>query len=269
MGADEICVLTPEVTEGPYYLDDAMIRQDITEGKEGVPLDLRIVVNDPTTCAPLANAAVEIWHCDALGDYSGVDANNPGDEVDEAAVEEAAAGTFLRGVQLSDADGVVRFQTIYPGWYAGRTVHIHLMVHTDGAPEGDTYEGGQVNHIGQLFFDDALTAELFATVEPYAGRDDEERLRNEDDTILGDHADEPGFVVALTPLTADDLASGFSGTITVGVDPEATPAPEGGGDGRPSNQGGPAGGPPPGGGPPPEGGPGGPPPGDDDATPEA
>jgi protocatechuate 3,4-dioxygenase beta subunit len=179
-----------------------MIRQDITEGKEGVPLDLRIVVDDPTTCAPLANAAVEIWHYDALGYYSGVEANNPGGGVDGAAVEEAAAGAFLRGVQLSAADGVVQFRTIFPGWYAGRTVHIHTMVHTDGAPEDDTYEGGQVNHIGQLFFDEVLTAELFTTVEPYTGRDDAERLRNEEDNILGDHDDEPGVIVPLTPIAA-------------------------------------------------------------------
>ena len=259
--AEEICVLTPELTEGPYYVDETLIRYDITEGKAGVPLTLRIAVNDATSCAPLANAAVDIWHCDALGYYSGVDANNPGGEVDEAAVAEAAAGTFLRGVQLTDADGVVELRTIYPGWYAGRTVHIHMMVQTDGAAEGErgeeTYEGGQVNHTGQLFFDDALTEEIFASVEPYAGRDDAERLRNDDDTIFGEHGDEPGFQLSLTPVTEGSPGDGFVGTITIGVDPEATPNPVGG-DGRPSNQGG-DGGPPP----------GGPPPGEPDGTPPA
>lgn len=214
------------------------------------------------------NAAVDFWHCDALGYYSGVEANNPGGEVDEEAVAESAAGTFLRGVQPTDDDGVVEFRTIYPGWYAGRTVHIHMTVHTDGAPEGDTYEGGQVKHTGQLFFDDALTEQVFNTIEPYASRDDSERLRNDDDGILGDHDDEPGVLLALTPIDEGSFEAGFLGEITIGVDPEATAAPAGGPDGRPSNEGGLEGGPPPGG-LPPEGGPGGPPPGEDEGTPEA
>ncbi len=181
--------------------------------------------------------------------------NNPGGDVDEALTAEAAEGNFRRGLQLTNADGVVEFQTIYPGWYRGRTVHIHRMVHTDGAPMAatDTDEGGQVRHTDQLFFNDSLTEELFASAEPYSRRDNSERLRNEEDNIFGDHGDEPGFLLALNPVTEGSLEAGFVGEITVGVDPEALPAPVGGPDGRPSH---PTGGP---GGPPPKGESGGPP----------
>ena len=249
----DLCVLTPEQTEGPYYLPLELMRQDITEGKPGLPLRLRIAVADVNACAPVTDAAVDIWHCDAQGYYSGVDAN-PGGNASSEAGAGSEAGTFLRGVQLTDADGIAEFQTIYPGWYSGRTVHIHMKVHVGGTPDvldvatpasadGGAYAGGHVSHTGQLYFDDATSDEVYATGEAYGGRDEAQRLRNEDDNILGEHADEPGFILTLTPLVAGSLADGFVGEITVGIDPAATPEPAGFG-----------GGPPPGDGPPPEGG---------------
>ena len=86
--------------------------------------------------------AVDIWHCDALGEYSGVNGTTT---------------TFLRGVQLTDAKGVARFATIYPGWYQGRATHIHMKVHIGGKAAGTTYSGGHVSHTGQMFFPDAIT----------------------------------------------------------------------------------------------------------------
>jgi hypothetical protein len=149
--------LTPEQTEGPFYLPLELSRQDITEGKAGVPLRLRIAVADINACTMLPDAAVDIWHCDDQGYYSGVDAN-PGGNVSQNAEAGAGteAGTFLRGIQLTNADGIAEFQTIYPGWYAGRTVHIHMKVHVGGTPEvlelatpagpdAGTYEGGHVS----------------------------------------------------------------------------------------------------------------------------
>jgi protocatechuate 3,4-dioxygenase beta subunit len=248
------CVLTPELTEGPYYLDGQLIRSDITEGKPGAPLGLRIAVQDMTSCAPLANAAVEIWHCDAQGYYSGIVGENPGGG-GETTGDENSTTTFLRGIQLTDADGLVEFATIYPGWYTSRTVHIHMKVHVEGeagdaandpeavaTPEGgQTYTGGHTSHTGQLFFDDAISDEVFAT-EAYTRSSDQGKITNDEDNIFGEHGDEPGFLVALDGSAAD----GFTGTITVGVDPTAVAA-EGGMDGGA------------GGGPP--GGPGGTPPG--------
>ena len=111
------CVLAPEVTEGPYWIANHLTRRDIAEGKAGIPLSLHLTVVDATTCRPIKGADVEIWHADAQGVYSGVQGNS---------------GRFLRGHQRSDANGRVVFHTIYPGWYRGRTPHIHLKVHVGG-----------------------------------------------------------------------------------------------------------------------------------------
>jgi protocatechuate 3,4-dioxygenase beta subunit len=211
-----ICVLTPEMTEGPFYVDDDLIRTDITDGQPGLPLELAITVVDTTTCAPLANVAVDIWHCNAQGYYSGVEGANPGGNADQAAAADASTSMFLRGTQITGADGVARFTTIYPGWYQGRTVHIHLKVISGGA-ESDSYDGGTDIHIGQLFFDDATSDAVYAVQSSYAGRDDTQRTRNDRDGILGDHAGEPGFFIVLSPVDEADAASGYAGAITVGV----------------------------------------------------
>lgn len=255
--AANVCMLTPELTEGPYFLDGDLIRQDITDGRPGVPLKLQILVNNATTCQPLTNAAVDVWHCDSHGYYSGVSANNPGPDADQTEIAEAASLRFLRGIQLTDDTGVAEFATIYPGWYMGRTIHIHMKVSEDGEA-GKTYDGGQVSHTGQLFFDDAISNQVFL-LEPYAGRQDDLRTTNDQDNILGDHADEPGFMLDLQPLSDDWLSDGLLATITVSVDPNAISTEQGMGGG--GGQGGP-------GGPPPNGGPGGQPPaqGTDTAT---
>jgi protocatechuate 3,4-dioxygenase beta subunit len=138
------CVLTPEQTEGPYFLEDDKVRRNITEGKPGVALTLRLTVLDVSTCKPIRNAAVDIWHCDASGAYSGVQGNS---------------GSFLRGIQRTNAKGVTVFQTIYPGWYPGRTVHIHVKVAL----------GGNVVHTGQLYFADRVTDAVYRRA-PYRSR---------------------------------------------------------------------------------------------------
>lgn len=141
------CVLAPEQTEGPYYVDDAAVRRNVTEGRPGVPLTLRLTVVDASTCKPVKGAAVEIWHCDAGGIYSGTSTQGTEDE------------RFLRGIQRTDAKGLAIFRTIYPGWYQGRTVHIHTMAHI----------GGNVVHTGQLYFADAVTDAVYKR-SPYNQR---------------------------------------------------------------------------------------------------
>ena len=138
------CVLSPELTEGPYYLRGEAVRRDITEGKPGTPLRLRLTVVSASTCKPIKGAAVDVWHADAGGVYSGVSGQT---------------GTFLRGIQKTDHNGLAVFDTIYPGWYRGRAVHIHVKVHT----------GGRVVHTGQFFFPDALTDEVYKAA-PYSSR---------------------------------------------------------------------------------------------------
>src|SRR3954467_5579786 len=153
VAATQMCVLTPEQTEGPYYIDVGLLRSDITEGKEGLPLRLTLTVLDATTCQPMPNATVEIWHCDAAGDYSGfsgalpdMQGEPPGSNSGNRPPGPGGPGggpppggpggpppgggapmrntpsnalVFLRGGQVSDASGRVTFQTIYPGWYRG------------------------------------------------------------------------------------------------------------------------------------------------------
>ena len=140
------CVLTPEQTEGPYYIAGEKLRRNITEGRPGVPLLLRLHVVDASTCKPIAGAAVDIWHADALGAYSGFGAGTK-------------SRTFMRGIQKTDANGLARFRTVYPGWYQGRTVHIHVKVHA----------AGNVVHTGQLYFPDPLTDRVFRR-KPYSRR---------------------------------------------------------------------------------------------------
>lgn len=180
------CVLAPEQTEGPYYLEDAKMRRDITEGKAGTPLTLRLEVVDVSTCKPIKGAAVDVWHCDARGVYSGTS-------------DQDTLGTrFLRGVQRTNAKGVALFTTIYPGWYPGRTVHIHVMVHL----------GGNVVHTGQLYFPDAVTDVVYKR-RPYTSRPDRDP-RNVGDSIYRNGGKRSTLKLARS-------GSGYVGAITMGV----------------------------------------------------
>jgi protocatechuate 3,4-dioxygenase beta subunit len=140
------CTRTAEETEGPFYFEVERVRSDIREGRDGATLRLGVRVRDATAgCEPIPNAVVDVWHCDATGSYS-----EPGE-------------TYLRGLQVTDRDGIAEFTTIYPGWYPGRTVHIHGKVHLDKRTVLTT----------QFYFADSFTDRVFAR-EPYAsdrGRD--------------------------------------------------------------------------------------------------
>lgn len=193
------CVVSPEQTVGPYYADvrlnRADVRADTTTGtvKEGVPLQLTIRVSQVSngSCLPIKGAIVEIWHCDALGVYSAF------------AQEGTADQNFLRGYQTTDANGQVQFTTIYPGWYRGRTVHIHFKVHTTGT-NGQAYE-----FTSQLYFDDEISDQVFAQA-PYnsKGRRDQ---TNATDSIYRDGGDQ--LMLTLAPAHG-----GYTGTFHVGLD---------------------------------------------------
>ncbi|MEY2568830.1 MAG: hypothetical protein QOE35_3359 [Actinomycetota bacterium] len=182
--AGATCVLMPELTEGPYYLADEAIRRDITEGRPGTPLRLELAVVDATACTPVSGATVEVWHADAAGDYSGFGNG-------------ASSRTFLRGGQKSGGDGRVTFDTVYPGWYQGRAVHIHVKVHD-----------GSRTHTGQLFFDDAVSRAVYAT-SPYNQRSGQ-FLRNTHDGIY-----RGGGAQSVLVTTRGD--SGYVGTLGLGV----------------------------------------------------
>jgi protocatechuate 3,4-dioxygenase beta subunit len=167
--AQPACTLTPEQIEGPFYLDKAVIRDVISEGKPGVPLRLVLrVLEASASCAPIPRAAVDVWQCDALGIYSGYE----GAAIAPRHVDPMDDKTFLRGIQLTDRAGGVRFRTIYPGWYLGRTPHVHLKVRV-GAKAATT----------QLYFPDEVTNAVYARA-PYNRHPDRDTT-NATDRFLG------------------------------------------------------------------------------------
>lgn len=166
-----VCVVRPELTEGPYFVDEMLNRSDIRGDpsdrsvKPGVPLQLTFNVSTlaAAACTPLANALVDIWHCDHLGVYS--DVRDPGFNT--------VGKKFLRGYQLTDAGGVASFTTVYPGWYQGRAVHIHFKIRS--APSATP----GFEFTSQLFFDDALADRVHAR-QPYAAKGQRTILNSRD-----------------------------------------------------------------------------------------
>jgi protocatechuate 3,4-dioxygenase beta subunit len=180
------CVLTPEQTEGPFYIENEKVRRNITDGRRGTPLTLRATVVDASTCGPIKGAAVDIWHCDAGGVYSGFG-------------QGASSRTFLRGMERTNASGLALLKTIYPGWYQGRTVHIHVKIHV----------GGNVVHTGQLYFPDTLTDKVFRKA-PYKSRPGR-TTRNSNDFVFAN-----GGKNSMLSVRADG-AGGYVASITIGV----------------------------------------------------
>lgn len=204
--SSSVCTLTAEVTEGPYSLDGALVRADIREEKEGFEVQYTFtVVDQADDCAPLADALVELWHCDVLGEYSGFVGGNGHQEEDN--------GTFLRGGQMTDANGQCTITSIWPGHYVSRAVHIHMRVHTEVTLTDDSYTGGEVVHTGQLFFDPDINTEVQAT-SPYSANTTSETLLANDSVY-----DDGGASSGLLTLTAlgSSVSDGYLATLTVGV----------------------------------------------------
>jgi protocatechuate 3,4-dioxygenase beta subunit len=175
------CQATAELTEGPYYFDADAIRSDIREDRPGATLRLGIRVRSAGECAPLKDAVVDLWHCDAGGVYSGFEAGE--------------GERFLRGTQVTNEDGIAEFTTIYPGWYRGRTVHIHAKVHLDKQTVLTT----------QLFFEEAITRQVYARA-PYASHGAPD-MSNDQDGIFDE-----SLVMTVTPE-----GDGYRGLMTFDV----------------------------------------------------
>jgi protocatechuate 3,4-dioxygenase beta subunit len=181
------CTLYPQQTEGPYYVDGDMLRADIREDRPGTVLQLDLLVLSANGCAPLANAAVDIWQCDAAGVYSGY----PG----QLGGLDTRGLIFLRGTQLTGADGRVRFTTIYPGWYPGRTTHIHFKVHLTPTQEATS----------QLYFPEDLNREVYTTA-PYAAHG------QKDTSNMAD-----GFAGSAPLLAVTSTLMGYAASMTITV----------------------------------------------------
>jgi protocatechuate 3,4-dioxygenase beta subunit len=212
------CTLTAATTQGPYYFDADKIRSDIREDKQGVKLRLALQVQDSETCKPIPHAVVEIWHCDAGGLYSGAEAASGGGggtpPTGEPPTGPPPTGTppaggdadlvptddkrYLRGAQVTNQRGIVEFTTIWPGWYRGRTVHVHVMVHV----------GNEKTLTTQLMFDEALNAEVLAK-QPYAQRTGRDTFND------GDSIYRPSMLLKVT-----EAHDGYVGCIVLNADPD-------------------------------------------------
>ena len=193
------CILTPSADEGPYFVDERLRRSDIRadaaggQPEEGVALALTLrIVDAQGDCPPVKGASVDIWHCNAYGTYSG------------EPTEETVGQTFLRGCQLTDADGKVHFRTIFPGWYAGRAVHVHLKVRF--IREGQA----AYDFTTQLFFDETVIDEIYRRA-PYDVRGAPD-VANGDDYIY--RVDGPQLTI---PMTAGS-DGGYRGSFVIGLD---------------------------------------------------
>jgi len=185
--AGTACPLTPRQTEGPFYFDPRLVRRDISEGRPGARLRLRLQVVGAGDCSPAPRTRVDIWHCDSAGVYSGYES------------ERSAGGKWLRGTQFADADGVVAFETLYPGWYEGRATHVHCKVATP--------DGREVT--SQIYFPDPLSDQVYAQ-SAYRGRGGR-RLRNDEDGIFR----QAGGSVPLARMVRS--AGGFDGAVVLAL----------------------------------------------------
>lgn len=206
------CVVVPALTEGPYFVDETLERQDIRADssseivKEGVLLNLVFRVSDVSggKCQPLARAQVDVWHCDAEGRYSGV--------VDRMVGFDTTDQDWLRGYQITDENGLAAFRTIYPGWYPGRAVHIHFKIRTN-APEDRGYE-----FTSQVFFPESIT-DAVHELPPYnaAGY---RNVLNEQDGIY--RSSDGLLMLRVTEIgekeESDITETGYSALFDIGLD---------------------------------------------------
>jgi protocatechuate 3,4-dioxygenase beta subunit len=217
------------MTEGPYFVDKQAVQSDIRADpatgaqKPGVPLMLAFAVTQMSGagCSPLPGATVDIWQCDALGEYSGF--------ADPRFATSTVGAAFLRGAQPTDAQGAARFTTIYPGWYAGRAVHIHFKVRTPGT-SGQTYE-----FTSQLFMPEGLNDQVHAQ-QPYSTKGRRDTLNAQDGIYRGG-----GEQLLLQPTRT---GTGYDATFSIALDLSnaSVGQPDGGGGGRGGPRGGPGGG---------------------------
>jgi protocatechuate 3,4-dioxygenase beta subunit len=213
------CIVTPAMTDGPFFVDEKLNRSNLITGEtdaavaSAVPLQLVMGVYEVNgmTCTPLSGVQVDIWQANAVGVYSDI---APGviQSVDTTGKQ------FLRGYQVTDEQGSVRFETIYPGWYMSRTIHIHFklrMIHASG--------GGASEFTSQMFFDEAINAMVLAK-PPYSNRSDTRSVFNDDDHIYNGTAmngqqppagtTPPGKQII--PVLVEN-ATGYTATLKIGV----------------------------------------------------
>ncbi|KAJ5518865.1 Intradiol ring-cleavage dioxygenase core [Penicillium expansum] len=232
------CVLSPEITAGPYYWPHSQtIRQDMTGTQDGIPLWLDIGVLDMTTCKPLKDVMVDLWHCNATGSYSSFTELSPNTKFPDLLSElgrnvsdfevgttdiHTDSQTWLRGMWPTDKHGMMQMKTIFPGFYIERAIHIHVQVHTDWTTqENGTLVFENTVSTGQLYFEEELEKKIMA-LQPYASHTQINRTQNDVDMEFSKGLTN-GYnpVVSVVAVDDDDLSKGLVGYITIGVDTTA------------------------------------------------
>ncbi|PWY86787.1 aromatic compound dioxygenase [Aspergillus heteromorphus CBS 117.55] len=238
---NDTCILTPETSPGPYiYPRSEVLRQNITEDQPGVPFELDIGLIDIHTCEPLTNVLIDIWHCNWKGKYSSFTGLNPDVTFPEQYLErtgkklQASSGqgdtsflatdntTWLRGMWPTDRNGVSKFNTVYPGFYTDRAVHVHLQAHTNWTlASNGTIAGGKTVSTGQIFFPEDVSAEVMS-VQPYANHTQTTRKPVNLDGVYVTESETGAMTILDTePLDGKDYKNGVLGYITFGVDTTA------------------------------------------------
>lgn len=212
------CLLTPEATVGPFWVDGELIRPNITDGEPGIPLILDGEFIDVHTCEPVEDIFWEIWSCNATGSYSGVQNFGHHPNEDNSNLNK----TYLRGIQRTDKDGAAQFTTVFPGHYPGRATHLHVLAHVGATLlPNNTVTGGHVAHIGQLFFDQDLIAAVESTA-PY-NTNNVRITPNTKDGIFNDVNRASGYdpILSYTRL-GHSLEDGILAWTTMGIDLSAS-----------------------------------------------
>ncbi|EUC55307.1 dioxygenase [Rhizoctonia solani AG-3 Rhs1AP] len=236
------CILTPEVTQGPYHILGEMVRQNITEGQAGVPLTVEVDFIDIETCEAVPNLWVDAWHCNSTGYYSGYvsmtgaalsggesatstqDAYSGADSAAAASMLNTVPTdqeTFLRGTWQADSDGHWTMHSVFPGWYSGRSIHFHVKVYENGSvAENGTYIAGRAMHTGQFFFNESIVQEV-AQLAPY-NTNAVSRLTNDEDQWFA-YENAEGYNAEMDVVYAgEDIGEGLIGSIIVGLNTSYT-----------------------------------------------
>lgn len=198
-----VCVLFPQAVEGPFYFDPKLVRSDISEGRPGLPLQVTLRVIESGLCTPIVNARVDIWHADASGLYSGYAGQGAARDVS------TKGENFLRGTQMTDANGVAAFRSVYPGWYPGRTPHIHVKVFLDD----------KTLVTGQMYFPDAISAQVYKERAPYNERPTADTTNARDFLFASGERDGGGIV-----MTAGTEGETIAAALLIAVDRSGTSA---------------------------------------------
>ncbi|MBD2800542.1 intradiol ring-cleavage dioxygenase [Xenorhabdus sp. M] len=208
-----VCEMTPEEMSGPYFINNKLLRRNITEDEQGIPLLLTMKIIDSATCKPLDDVFIDIWHCNAMGKYSGWKYINPDLKAltgEIGSISRTDESTFLRGAQRTDKEGIVRFTTIFPGFYANRALHIHVSARSANVQKR---QDDKFYFVGQIYFPEGVSKEVMAN-DMYSPREIK-RLKNEEDHIFSGVKNRSAILNI--KQIGDNLLDGLYGQIVLSI----------------------------------------------------